>query len=154
MEPWEQALEQRRDHGNVDSETDDNAVRLCTGRAYKGSTYMYGIPESAESSWGAAAPLRAARSRLEDLVPAQVPTFVAPTQVWSDPTIRIGQNVVRSLGRGCKRTMPSRKGWVTGLPEELWVCAAAEVTRRRPAAAPERARYMASQASHELPRPQ
>ena len=43
--------------------------------------------------------------------------------------------------------MPSRKGWVTGLPEELWVCAAAEVTRRRPAAAPERARYMASQAS-------
>ena len=33
------------------------------------------------------------------------------------------------------------------LPEELWVCAAAEVTRRRPAAHPERARYMASQAS-------
>ena len=43
--------------------------------------------------------------------------------------------------------MPSRKGWVTGLPEELWVCAAAEETRRRPAAAPESARYMASQAS-------
>ena len=43
--------------------------------------------------------------------------------------------------------MPSRKGWVTGLPEELWVCAAAEVTRRRPAAPPERARYMATQAS-------
>ena len=38
--------------------------------------------------------------------------------------------------------MPSRKGWVTVLPEELWVCAAAEATRRRPAAPPERARYM------------
>ena len=50
--------------------------------------------------------------------------------------------------------MPSRKGWVTVLPEELWVCAAAEETRRRPAAAPERARYMATQAIHELPRPQ
>ena len=25
----------------------------------------------------------------------------APTQVWHDPTARIGQNVVRSLGRGC-----------------------------------------------------
>ena len=82
------------------------------------------------------------------------PTFVAPTQVWSDPTIRIGQDVVRSLGRGRKRTMPSRKGWVTDLPEELWVCAAAEETRRRPAAPPERARYMATQAIHELPRPQ
>ena len=69
------------------------------------------------------------------------------TQVWSDPTIRIGQNVVRSSGRERKRTIPSRKGWVTDLPEELWVCAAAEVTRRRPAAPPERARYMASQAS-------
>ena len=43
--------------------------------------------------------------------------------------------------------MPSRKGWVTDLPDELWVCAAAEVTRLRPAAAPVRARYMASQAS-------
>ena len=28
-------------------------------------------------------------------------TFVAPSQVWSDPTARIGQNVVRSLGSGC-----------------------------------------------------
>ena len=43
--------------------------------------------------------------------------------------------------------MPSRKGWVTGLPEELSVggCGAAEVTRRRPEScsgpsAPERAR--------------
>ena len=43
--------------------------------------------------------------------------------------------------------MPSRKGWVTVLPEELWLCAAAEVTRRRPAAAPVRARYMDSKAS-------
>ena len=50
--------------------------------------------------------------------------------------------------------MPSRKGWVTGLPEELWVCAAAEVTRRRPAAPPERARYMASQASGRRTAPQ
>ena len=50
--------------------------------------------------------------------------------------------------------MPSRKGWVTGLPEELWVCAAAEVTRRRPAAPPERARYMASQASSRRTAPQ
>ena len=77
----------------------------------------------------------------------------APTQVWSDPADGIGQNVVRSSGPGRKRTMPSRKGWVTGLPEELCVCAAAEETRLRPAAAPERARYMASQAIHELPRP-
>ena len=77
-----------------------------------------------------------------------------PNQGWSDPADGIGQNVVRSSGRERKRTIPSRKGWVTDLPEELWVCAAAEVTRRRPAAAPERARYMASQASHELPRPQ
>ena len=90
------------------------------------------------------------------VAPTQVddPTFVAPTQVWSDPTIKIGQNVVRSSVPGRKRTMPSRKGWVTDLPEELWVCAAAEETRRRPAAAPERARYMATQAIHELPRPQ
>ena len=50
--------------------------------------------------------------------------------------------------------MPSRKGWVTVLPEELWVCAAAEVTRRRPAAPPERARYMASQASSRRTAPQ
>ena len=50
--------------------------------------------------------------------------------------------------------MPSPKGQVADLPEELWVCAAAEETRRRPAAAPERARYMATQAIHELPRPQ
>ena len=50
--------------------------------------------------------------------------------------------------------MPSRKGWVTGLPEELCVCAAAEVTRRRPAAPPERARYMASQASSRRRAPQ
>ena len=50
--------------------------------------------------------------------------------------------------------MPSRKGWVTGLPEELWVCAAAEVTRRRPAAHPERARYMATQASSRRRAPQ
>ena len=50
--------------------------------------------------------------------------------------------------------MPSRKGWVTDLPEELWVCAAAEVTRRRPAAPPERARYMATQASGRRTAPQ
>ena len=78
----------------------------------------------------------------------------APTQVWSDLTARIGQNVVQSSGPGRKRTMPSRKGWVTGLPEELWVCAAAEVARRRPAAAPERARYMVSQASSRRTAPQ
>ena len=78
---------------------------------------------------------------------SRCPTFVAPTQVWIDPTVRIGQDVVRSIGRGCGLTNPSREGWVTVLPEELWVCAAAEVTRRRPAAPPERARYMASQAS-------
>ena len=79
---------------------------------------------------------------------------MAPTQVWSDPADGIGQNVVRSSGRERKRTMPSRKGWVTGLPEELCVCAAAEETRRRPAAAPERARYMASQASSTRTAPQ
>ena len=45
--------------------------------------------------------------------------------------------------------MPSRKGWVTDLTEELCVCAAAAVTRLRPAAPPERARYMVSQASRQ-----
>ena len=76
-----------------------------------------------------------------------MPQMLGADQVWSDPADETGQDVVRSIGRGCGLTNPSRKGWVTVLPEELWVCAAAEVTRRRPAAAPERARYMASQAS-------
>ena len=80
--------------------------------------------------------------------------FTAP--VWSDgefpgaPAIRIGQDGVPRLGRGCKPMDRARKHGGAGLPEDLCVCAAAAMSRLSPPASPEHARCMANRASRRL----
>eukprot|EP00964_Phaeocystis_antarctica_P018203 scaffold10078_cov47-Phaeocystis_antarctica.AAC.1 len=68
--------------------------------------------------------------------------------------VRIGQDSVPRLGRGCKPMDQARKHGGPGLPEDVCVCAAAAMSRLSPPASPERARCIGWLAKHESPTPQ